>query len=439
MLKRIVYIAFFTGFGQLLSIFVLKYLARNGTPEQLQSIGQLDSLMQLMINTIALGLQSAAMRNLALREEWKEELIQIQSARMAGAVIMLTLAAGYFINPMYLFFIAAPIFGWNADYALYARGYAVTGSIIAFIRLFVPFSLMAFMVIYHPEWLIPAYVLSMLIVYIATNIYIAGLLKIPVWTSPRFSQLWLYLTSLPLGIVILSAYFMGLGLMLVIPYFYVEATVAIAFIGLKFYMIFKGVIRIIHQAFIKEMTRDDVCLKVDQLTTIIGFTWLVFMCCFPNTFIGIFFGEKYQEHRYYFILLSASAFVFSMFASLTIKSILEKKDKQIAWISVSAVLITVISCFVAAAFLQEPTAIALSLMVGEIVFAVAMIILMNRRGLVWSRILFFLKILPAALIPLAGIWLTRDSMTGFVISLLLFGLILGILHFKKFTTPIEQH
>jgi hypothetical protein len=70
MLNRILIIAFFTGAGQVFVVFALKYISHRSSPEQMKAIAQIDSLLLFMMNAIALGLQPAAKRNLALADEW---------------------------------------------------------------------------------------------------------------------------------------------------------------------------------------------------------------------------------------------------------------------------------------------------------------------------------------------------------------------------------
>ena len=140
MLKRIVIIALFTGSGQLLSLFVLKYISRHADIAELKSIAEIDSLVFFIMNIVALGLQSSAMRNLAQTSKWKQEYYDTQSARGALGLLLLAGALLYFVNPYYIIFLLAPVLAWSGDYALYGRGHPIAGSIIAFLRIAIPFA-----------------------------------------------------------------------------------------------------------------------------------------------------------------------------------------------------------------------------------------------------------------------------------------------------------
>src|SRR5688500_5821212 len=105
MLKRILIIAFFTVSGQLLSIFVLKYVSEHSTVSQMKAIVEIDSLMFLILNIIALVLQGDAMRNLVKCTDWKREYYDTQRARITLCLLLLGCVTLAFINQYFLIFL----------------------------------------------------------------------------------------------------------------------------------------------------------------------------------------------------------------------------------------------------------------------------------------------------------------------------------------------
>lgn len=433
MLKRIAIVAFFTGSGQLLSVFVLKFISQYAEVEQLKSIAEIDSLVFFIMNVIALGLQSAAMRNLAQVSNWRQDYHDTQSARTTLGLLLMAAALLSFINQYYLVFLIAPIFALNGDYALYGRGYPVAGSVVAFVRLAVPFSAVLAAAFYYPESLGWVYVISLTVVYLITNAYISYFLKTAYFFRPSFKNLHLYIYSLPLGIVAVSLYFLGLGLILIAPYFFVPAVVAVAFLGLKLYVIFKGVLRIIHQAFIKEMMEYEVCFRVDQLCSLIGLTFASFTLCFPASFIRLFFGEKYIADKTYFMLLAVAGLIYSLFSSLTTRAMLEKKDRPYAVITAAAAILTIVLTIFFSYTRPGTTGIGLSLLIGETVFAAGMLWLMHRPVMLKERLLFLAKNLPLVLIPLGTSYFFGDSLNAFIIAGVLFGAVMVLWYHNKFS------
>lgn len=435
MIKKIFTIAIFTGAGQLFIIFSLKYISQHSSPEQVKAIGQIDSLVLFMINLIALGLQPAAMRNIALTDEWKNELNQTQSARLVLSLMIAALGFLAFIDLHYLAFLMAPLLALSGEYALYGKGFPVTGSIIAFARSVIPFFLVIIFIQADPGWASWIYLAGLALAYIITNLVIISFLRIAIFSSVKISDLKLYICTLSLGFVSLGLYFIGIGVLLVAQYFFTSPLIATAFVGLKFYIIFKGVLRIIHQAFFKYMVRDEICLKVDQLSSLLGMGYLLFIICFPDTFITIFFGSGYLADKNYFIQLAAAALVYSLFSSFTTRAMLDKKDYHYAVITISAALFTLLLCMILSFVWQSSQAIGLSIVTGEVSFAAGMLWLMKRKELWRERISFLLVNTPFLIIPPAALFLAGDRAPVFFLAILVFTVTLFLWYRNKFSLP----
>jgi hypothetical protein len=433
MLKRIFPIALLTGSGQLFSLFALKYVSRLGSSLDLKAIGQTDSLVLFILNGIAMGLQSASMRDMALSKDWKRDFQHAQSARLALSILLCIGALLAFFNSYYLLFLFAPLLAMNGDYALYARSFPIMGSAVGFSRLFLPYGAIMIAAYYRPDLIVPVYIVSTVLIYFFTNLCITWFLKTPFISKPTWKNLHLYIKSLPLGVVVLSLYFIGLGLMMIIPYFYSNPIVAVTYVGLKFYVVFKGVLRIIHQAFIREMNAYSVCFKVDQLASLAGLAFATFTICFPTTFIKLFFGEKYLADKMYFILLSIAGLVYSLFSSFIIKAMLEKKDIPYAIGAFVSAILTMGLSIIWSFYHQQSEYIGISLLIGEIGFAIIMMLILNRRGLLQERLLFFVKNLPVVIIPILIYHFIGDVMKGFLISAFLFLVAMAGIHYRKFT------
>jgi hypothetical protein len=432
MLKRIFPIALLTGSGQLFSLFALKYVSRLGSSLDLKAIGQTDSLVIFMLNGIAMGLQTATMRDLALASDWKQDYHNTQSARLTLSLFLSAGALLAFFNSYYLLFLFAPVLAMNGDYALYARSHPVIGAVIGFSRLFIPYGAVAIAASLYPEWIVPSYILTTVLVYFVSNLCISAFLKTPVLEKPSLRNLHLYIKSLPLGVVVLSLYFIGLGLMIIIPYFYSNPIIAVAYVGLKFYVIFKGVLRIVHQAFIREMSSYQVCLQVDQMGMLAGLVFASLMICYPVTFISIFFGAYYIGHPSYFILLTIAGLIYSSFSSFITRAMLEKRDHPSAVAASSCALFTIILVIVLSFFFQNAISIGISLVIGEALYAISLIIILKHEGLVWERMRFFLQNIYIILIPGLFVFFFCDQLKYLLISVCITLPVIAILHFKKF-------
>jgi O-antigen/teichoic acid export membrane protein len=433
MLKRIFVIALLTGAGQVFVVFALKYISQNSSPEQVKAIGQIDSLIVFIMNVIALGLQPATMRDLALTDNWKQDYIDTQSARLTLSFFLVAFTLLAFVEPYYLIFFIAPLLALSGDYALYGRGYPVKGAIIALLRAIIPFSILIVFTKIDPSRLGWMYMLSMMLIYIITNSIISAFLKTSNFVRPQLNNLKLYLQSLPLGAVALSIYILGLGLALVTSYFYSAPVVAITYIGFKFYVIFKGVLRVLHQAFVKDMTDDKISLKIDQLSSLVGLSLAAYIIIFPTTFISFFFGKQYISEITFFILIGISAFIYSLFASITTTSLLERKDLRYSLIYTIASLIAVLMTMFFSIKYNTPVVISISLLAGECIFTILAFIFLSSKKFIKDRLLFYLKNFLFILIPLGFRLFFSDDIFPFIISGILFFAAIAISYFKKFS------
>ena len=435
MLKKIFVIGLFTGVGQLFSILVLKFISQHGSVLELNEIAQLDSLVFFIMNIIAFGLQSAAIRNIALSQNWKQEYENTQSARFTMGLLLMAVAVLALINKYYLVFLIAPVFALSGEYALYARGAAIAGAIVSFLRLTISFSAVMAAVYFFPQYTGVAYATALFTVYIITNYMICYFLKVPFFVRPKVNSIKLYFQSFQLGLVTICLYFIGLGLIIVIPYFYRSEIVAVVFVGLKFYVLYKGILRIIHQAFVKEMTSESMCLKVDQLSIMIGFLLLGSIAIFPESFITLFFGKQYLAEKNFFLLLGIGAMIYSFFLSMSTRSLLQKKDRVYSIVTVIAFLVTLILSVVLSFYWQTTLAIGVSICAGELTWMIGLYNISSNFRELRNRFIFAVGTSLVLFNPFVIRYFFGDALPYYVIGFVLFSVILLILHHKKFKLP----
>lgn len=433
MIKRISTIAILTGAGQLLSILALKYISQHGTAEELKSMGEADSLIQFVISLIAAGLQSVAMRNIALSTDWKPEYLETQSARLSFGILVAVASSLALIKGNYGLFLIAPLLALSGDYALYGLGHPVAGAAVAFLRVALPYSLVIVAARYWPGALVEVYVGAVVVIYIITNLFISWYLRTPYFVRPRFRKLLLYLNSLPLGIVNLAIYFLGLGLLLIIPYFYhSNHVIAVAFVGLKVYVIYKGVLRIVHQAFLKDMIKDSVQLQVDQLSILLGISFAGSALIFPASFTNLLFGSKYSGDTLFFQLMALAALIYSLFLSMATSILLQRKDKQYATISGIAVVVTVTTVILLSGIRPNAESLGISLCVGETCWMAGLLWVCATKDIVRKRIVFLLPNMALLLAPLLCRYFFGDSQLYWFCGFGGFIIILLILHLRRF-------
>ncbi|MBX9782798.1 MAG: hypothetical protein K2X48_05805 [Chitinophagaceae bacterium] len=432
MLTRILIIAFLTGTAQAFSFFCLKFLSATVSPENMSFIAQADSSLQLMLTIIALGLQSAAIRNIAQSENWKQEYRITQSARGTLSIFLFVFAISAFFQPANIIFLLAPLIAFSGDYALYAVGKPIAGAGVAFVRLVVPYSFVLVIAATSPESNIMfAFVTGSAVAYILTNLFISRHLQTRLFYKPGFPYLKLYLNSLPLGLVSLCLYFIGLGIVLIMPFFYPDSTRAVVFVGLKFYIIFKGVLRIIHQAFIKEMMNDDICLKVDQLSILFAIIYGSSFFIFPLSVIKFLFGERYLQYTGFFNIIGIAALMYSFFLSMATKSMLLKMDKQYTLVTAMAATVSLMLCIIFSFFNTSPLSVGAAIFIGELLWMLGLIKINYQKDRVIKRLVFSGEVILLTLIPFSARYLFQDREITYIISFVLLTALILHLKFTK--------
>jgi hypothetical protein len=438
MIKRITLLFAITGLGHAFSIIVFKLMVQYGQVDQMAGIAEVESMIQLMIGLIGFGLQTDAIRHISLNKNWKEKLQQAQTARLTLSILLMVLAVFYFSKPIYLCFLLAPMLATSNDYALYARGFSVVGAIIAFIRVLVPLLFGIFTVFYFPQYLLILYVASIVSIYFATNIFISLFLKTPLFYIPSFSSLTLYIKTLPLGVITICLYYFGLGILLVAQFFFNEGQLVVSFLALKFYLVYKGAIRVIQQAFVQRMLDERICLSIDQISILLGIFVFGSIAIFPETIISLLFGEQFKTNHFFFLLMSLSALIFSIFYSSATSSILENKDIKFMKIAIGAVMTSMTLFLVAAQFSKEVSVLMISLLVGEAFFCCSLALSFFKLKEVWDRISYLILCFFALGLPLFAKFYFHDNLLTYFISFGLMGIILLGFSYKKFSLPANN-
>ena len=432
MFKRLSLIAFFTGVGQLISVFAIKVVSQFLSAENMAAIAQVDTLIILIMNIIAFGLQSAAIRNIAISDNWRDKYKQTQSARLSLSLLVFVLGFLFFIKLEYAIFFLAPLLAINGDYALYAIGQPVSGAFFACLRLLIPYSLLIIGAQYLPEYANYIFFAAWAFAYVINDILVAKILGINISFKISWKDIRLYFQSLYLGIVAISFYFLGTGLILIVPYFYPPSIQASSFVGLKFYMLFKGILRIIHQAFVKEMQFDEWCFKIDQLSILIAIAYLSAIVFFPNSFVTLFFGKKYLDEKWFFIFLAFSAIVYSLISSAATRILLDKNDNLLARISFIAASFTIIGSIVLSTFNLKTLGIGISVLIGETFLMIGLAGISKIKNLIKTRLLFFASNIYILIIPFILRFISVDELKWCILSSVLVFAILILKNYRAF-------
>ncbi|HXB06694.1 MAG TPA: hypothetical protein VNW04_06255 [Puia sp.] len=431
MLKRLSLVALFTGSAQLTTLFALKYLGGSMDAGRLSALGEIDSLLNLIISLIALGLLMSSVRDIAISKDWGQEMDRAQAARLTLSLCLLPAAAWSWYNQDYRIFLFAPVFALNADYALYGRSYPVLAAVIAFCRVLLPYLAVLIAASQHYAHTINVFLLSSVGVYLASGLFIARFLGRPYFQRPSLKSLHLYWQSLDLGVASLSYYFIGLGLIPIAVYFYNDRVIATAYVGCKVYMIFKGVLRIISQSFIKEMVSTGVQLQVDRLAGFAGFLFLAAVLFYPATFQKLFLSKALEFDRNMLITLALAGLVSALLLSYANRAILEKKDRLYSIITGSASIASIGFCIILSFFLPSAESVFIAIFVGELLSVLGLVRVFHAREELLLRARIWLKYILLAALPFGVKMVLGDSYIGFLAGSGLMGAAFVLVFYKR--------
>lgn len=417
MISRLVIIFLIIGSGYVFSVFALKTLAGMIALPELAGIGKIDSYIQLIIGVLGFGMQADAIRRISVVQDWKPVFFEAQTARMTLSVLLLTLVVLAWFDKYWIVLGIAPLLAASGDYGLYARGFPTTAAAIAWVRVVIPFTVSLGIAILHPAWVIWVFLAATAIVFTITNFAIARALDVRVWLWPSWKSLMLYRQTFPVGVINLCLYFFGLGVLIIAQPFYSDSALAVAFLAIKFYVIYKGAIRVMHQAFIAELFLEEACVMVDRLAMLASLFVLAALVFFPNATIGLMYGPQFVDYTWVFLTMAMAAVVFSLCASQTTHLLLIHKDWPFLKLCLGAVSIATIFLIVGSSFFDSAPMLTTGLLVGELVLLYGLVIFFNDHFRIVPRLLFFFMALLSLSLPLIVRYLLGDTRLALILGL----------------------
>ena len=439
MIKRLLIIGAFTGAAHLTTLIVLKILTGAVTVSEIKTIGELDSIFNLIINILAAGLLISTIREIAIADNnWKQVYIESQQARLSLGILLLCLCIfGVYIQSYFLL-IAAPVFALNGDYALYGRRKAILASFLTFLRVFIPSVILLFFSQYWSHLIIPAFAFTTLGMYFITGIIASKILEVPYFIKPTLYSLKFYLKTIYGGLISFGYYFLGLGVIVAGSFLFDEKIIAVSYVAAKVYIIYKGVLRILNQAFFTDLKDTSMCDKVDYLAALAGIILLIATTIFPNGFQQFFISEKLSPNPYWGILIGITGFIISPFTSFTSKAMLEKKDKAYAFITVLALCISLTACVLFYFLKTDEAGLLISIGIGELICVIGLLRISGNIDFIKKRVYFILKNSPIALIPFIIRYFGGDTRIAMTVSLIVFGVLALLLNRNAFKIELKH-
>lgn len=425
MISRLVIIFLIIGSGYVFSVFALKALAGMIALPELAGIGRVDSYVQLIIGVLGFGMQTDAIRRISGIDNWRPVFFEAQTARITLSFLVAALLLLAWFDRYWVVLALAPLLAASGDYGLYARGYPITAAVVAWMRVVLPFAFSLGIAMLYPSWVIGVFLASTAIVFLITNLVIARTLQVRLWLRPAWRSLRLYRQTFPIGVINLCLYFFGLGVLVIAQPFYNDSALAVAFLALKFYVIYKGAIRVMHQAFIADLFFEPACVRVDRLAMLLSLFVLAALVFFPGATIGLMFGTQFLEDAWVFLTVAAAILIFSLYASQTSHLLLIHQDWPFLKLCLGAVGITTVVLIGGSGIFNSPSMLTASILAGELFLVCGLVFFFHDHFRIIPRLVF----LVSASLSLSLPWFVRHFFgdTLLALTLGLGGMAIGLL------------
>lgn len=357
-----------TGLSQIIALIAIGIATRTFNTNTIGQIGIVESSILLTTSIISFGLQLSTNRNIVIHKDWMAFFKQGQKARITLSLILFPLGLTYWINGniTYLFFFASPLIALNGDYALYGRGYPEYASKISFFRVLIPSVVLIICATMNSAHVVMFYIAGAVL-----GILIAGLLSSVKLNAnylfiPEIKAITHYFPSLKIGIASVSMTLMGSGIILLSNHFYDLNTVGEAYLGIKLFILYKGVRRIVIQSFFSELTNEPKALLVDRLNIVIGISVATVFVFFPMFVIHLFFGDTTDSLEKVMRLVGVAILFSSLTSVAGVSMLLKKMDNAYSISFLSSMIVSLLLLICISKIQPDPSGILFSVISGEI-------------------------------------------------------------------------
>ncbi len=425
MIRRIFVVGLYTGTAHLVSIITISYLLRNLGERTLGFIGLVDSTVLIVAGIVSFGIQLSVNRNVALQKNWRSNYHLGQSARFTASLLVVLFGIfSYLFNwdPTKMVYFIAPLIAFNGDYALYGNGKPIHAARLSFFRVLIPYSGLIIVTRYFETDYLPIYV-TLIGLGILNSGFFAARINHVSYLFPVDKEFYkFYLKYYKVGLFQISSVLLITGILAVSKGFYTIEVIGLVYGLLKIFEVFKGGLRIIVQAFFKELQHEIVGLKIDKLGILIGVFMIIPTVLYTETTLNLLFADTYENKSGMLVLFGIAMLIASFKTSADIRILLQKRDNVNLWSYLFALFCTIIIVIALSRTSYSLYGIPSGLIVGELILLLTLGWNLGRIGFFTQRVIFLLKVAPMLIVSYAIKVLFEPSIFTLVVSSALYAI-----------------
>ncbi len=426
MIKRVFWIALYTGMGQVLSLITISYVLRNLGKVVNGYMGIIDSTILVMATVISFGIQLSVNRNVATTKSWRSNYILAQSSRFSLSLLIIFFGiVSYFYNwdiTKWIYFIA-PVIALNGDYSLYGHGKPITAARLSFVRVALPNIAILVGSNFIGEDAIYLYVIFAGIGILNSGLWASKVNDVPYFVKPRKSFYKTYFKYGKVGVFQLSYAIMVTGILAISKGLYSVAILGLVFGILKYFEVFKGVLRIVVQAFFRELKNEGTNLRIDKAGILIGCAILIPTFFYRETTLNFLYNDAYAGIEEIFGIIGLAMFFASLKASADMQILMKRKDDVNLYSYLVALTITLGISFYYSTTDSPVFGIPLGLMAGEFTLVLLLGYQLGKWQFFIDRFIFLAKLIPILLLAVAIRYIFGESIITLFVSLGVYALL----------------
>jgi len=433
MLKRVFWVALFTGLSHIISIITVSYVLRNLGEEVSGYLGVVDSTILFVSSIISFGIQLAVNRNVATKTGWKSNYNLGQSARlMLSFFVLLFGLIAYIIQGelSLLIYCFAPLIALNGDYALYGNGKPIRAASLSFLRVALPNLGIILTSTFLGVEVLPIYILLL-----ASGIFLTGIISayfngVSYFVMPSKRFLKFYFKYAKVGVYQVIGVLLVPSIFVVANWFYSMAMIGLINALLKLLIVYKGGLRIIVQTFFKEIKQAKVDLKIDKASLIAWGAISVPVMVYYNTTLSMLFEDKFENIEVLLPFIGCIMFLAAFRNASEARALILKKDDLNLFVFLTALTLQVTLLVVFSYLPSKIWGIPIGLAIAELVIVLGLGIGLNGWMFFKERLQFVIKLIPPILIAVIIKMVWAESYFTLALSIIIYG-VWSLLFFRK--------
>ncbi|MEQ8244412.1 hypothetical protein [Fulvivirga sp.] len=433
MLKRVFWVALFTGLSHLISIITISYVLRNLGEETSGYLGVIDSTIVFVSTIISFGIQLAVNRNVATSTSWKSNYKLGQSSRLMLSFFVLAFGVVAYIfegNINLLIYCYAPLIALNGDYALYGNGKPIIAASLSFLRVALPNLGIIVCGHYFGPDVLPIYILLLALGTLTTGFIAAYFNGVSYFYMPRKHFLKFYFKYSKIGVYQVVGVLLVPSILVVANWFYSIAIIGLINGLLKLLIVYKGGLRIIVQTFFKEIKEERTDLKIDKASLIAWGAISIPIIIYFKTTLFLLFDHTYDDIASILPFIGGVMFLAAFRNASEAKALIQKKDNLNLYVFLVALLIEIVVIILFSYTSSSIWGIPIGLFIAELTIVLGLGFGLNKIKFFTERLRFIGMLLPPLVLAFTIKFFIGESYITLGVSVIIYG-VWSLVFFRK--------